>query len=260
MRMEKTFLLSEGELNIFCRQSQPDRGEIRQVVLGVHGLCGSSEDEIQVGVAEEMEIFGAATLRFDFPGHGESPMSDAYLTLPNCKRTLMAAAAYARQQYPQVEELCIFASGFGAYVTLLCLDDLAQMPGTIRLVVQTPDIMMHETLLNMKRISHPTFQAMESITFRQNRFLTIPYSFYEELQENVAMFPCPVPMLILFGENDDYASLEHVREFRQINEDTKLVIIPGTSYDLKERNASNTVMDLARDWFEFQQVLVTDWE
>ena len=260
MRMIKTFTLSDGELNIFCRQSQPDCGEIRQVVLGVHGLCGSSEDEIQVDVAEEMEIFGAATLRFDFPGHGESPMSDAYLTLSNCKRSLMAVAAYAREQYPQVEDLCIFASGFGAYITLLCLEALVQMPGNIRLVVQKPDIMMHETLLNMKRISHPTFQAMESITFRTDRLLTVSYAFYEELQENTALFSCPIPMLILFGEHDDYVSLEHVREFRQINEQTKLVIIPGTSYQLREKDASNTVLDLARDWFEFQQVLVTEWE
>jgi pimeloyl-ACP methyl ester carboxylesterase len=120
--------------------------------------------------------------------------------------------------------------------------------------------MMHETLLNMKRISHPTFQAMESITFRTKRLLTVPYSFYEALQENVALFSCPIPMLILVGEHDDYASIEHIREFRQINEQTKLVIIPGTSYQLREKDASNTVLDLARDWFEFQQVLVTEWE
>ena len=258
--MEKTVMLSRGELQIFCKQTAPDFGEIRHVVLSVHGLGGNTEDDIQTSIAEEMEFFNSATIRFDFPVHGQSPMTDAFFTLENCKASLLAAAEYAKAQYPEVEDLCIFATGFGAYMTLICLKELLELPGSIRLVVQTPSVLMHETLLSMKQISRPTFQAMGEITFNRRRSLTISYSFYEDLRQNIAMVSYPIPMLILHGEYDDYVPMEHIQHLRRLNEDAKLVIIPGASHRFLEEGAWDMVLDLTRDWFEFQQVLVTDWE
>lgn len=253
-------MLSRGELKIFCKQTEPDFGEIRRVVLSVHGLGGSTEDAIQTSIAEEMEIFSSATIRFDFPVHGQSPLTDEFFTLENCKKSLMSAAEYAKEQYPEVEDLCIFASGFGAYMVLICLEELVELPGRIHLVVQTPSVLMHETLLSMKHVSLPTFQAMGEITFRSKRPLTIQYSFYEDLVEHMALVTHPIPMLILHGEFDNYIPREHIQNLRRLNEDAKLVIIPGASHRFLEEGAWDMVLDLTRDWFEFQQVLVTDWE
>lgn len=253
-------MLSHGNLKIFCKQTEPDFGDIRRVVLSVHGLGGSTEDDIQTSIAEEMEIFSSATIRFDFPVHGQSPMTDADFTLENCKASLMAAAGYAKEQYPEVADLCIFATGFGAYITLICLEELVELPGNVHLVVQTPSVLMHETLLSMGHVSLPTFQAMGEIAFRSKRPLTVKYSFYEDLLEHVALTSHPIPMLILHGEFDNYIPMEHILNLRRLNEDAKLVIIPGASHRFLEEGAWDMVLDLTRDWFEFQQVLVTDWE
>ena len=258
--MEKEMVLSRGDLRIFCKQTEPDFGDIRRVVLGVHGLGGNTEDDIQSSIAEEMEIFSSAIIRFDFPVHGQSPHTDEFFTLENCRQSLLAAAEYAKEQYPEVEDLCIFATGFGAYITLICLEDLVELPGKIKLVVQTPSVLMHETLLSMKNISRPTFQAMGEITFSRRRPLTIKYSFYEDLLDNMALVQHPIPMLILHGEFDDYVPREHIQHLRRLNEDAKLVIIPGASHRFLEEGAWDMVLDLTRDWFEFEQVLVTDWE
>ena len=258
--MEKTVMLSRGELKIFCKQTEPDFGEIRRVVLSVHGLGGSTEDAIQTSIAEEMEIFSSATIRFDFPVHGQSPLTDEFFTLENCKKSLMSPSEYAKEQYPEVEDLCIFASGFGAYMVLICLEELVELPGNIRLVVQTPSVLMHETLLSMKHVSLPTFQAMGEITFRSKRPLTIQYSFYEDLLEHMALVTHPIPMLILHGEFDNYIPREHIQNLRRINEDAKLVIIPGASHRFLEEGAWDMVLDLTRDWFAFEQVLLCDWE
>ena len=253
-------MLSRGDLGIYCKQTEPDFGDIRRVVLGVHGLGGNTEDDIQSSIAEEMEIFNSAIIRFDFPVHGQSPHTDEFFTLENCKQSLLAAAEYAKEQYPEVEDLCIFATGFGAYMTLICLEELMELPGNIKLVVQTPSVLMHETLLSMKKLSRPTFQAMGEITFSRRRPLTVKYSFYEDLQENMALTTHPIPMLILHGEFDDYVPMEHIHHLRRLNEDAKLVIIPGASHRFQEEGAWDMVLDLTRDWFEFEQVLVTDWE
>jgi len=258
--MEKEIMLSRGELKIFCKQTEPDFGDIRRVVLSVHGLGGNTEDAIQTSIAEEMEIFSSAIIRFDFPVHGQSPHSDEFFTLDNCRQSLLVAAEYAKAQYPEVEDLCIFATGFGAYMVLICLDDLLDLPGNIRLVVQTPSVLMHETLLSMKNISQPTFQAMGEITFTRRRPLTIKYSFYEELLNNIALAAYPIPMLILHGEYDDHIPMEYIQALRRQNERAKLVIIPGVSHRFQEEGAWDMVLDLTRDWFEFEQVLVADWE
>lgn len=258
--MEKTILLSQGELKIPCRLTVPETGGIQRLVLSVHGFGGSAMDQIQTGIAEEMEMFYCATVRFDFPAHGESPMDSDYLTLPNCVDSLLAVARWAKSQFPEVADLCIFATGFGAYVTLVALEELLALGGNVRLVVQTPSVRMHRTVLAMKGLTEPTFRALDRVTIRAERPFDVTYSFYKQLRDNDVMATQPIPMLILHGEEDDYIPMEDILNFRRINEEAKLVIIPGTSHRFLEDGAWDMVLDLTRDWFEFQQVLCCDWE
>jgi alpha-beta hydrolase superfamily lysophospholipase len=254
--MEKEILLSRDDLTIVCKLSLPDYGDIRRVVLGVHGFGGSTGDEIQAGIAEEMTLFHSASVRFDFPAHGESPMDSDAFTLDNCAKSLMAVAQYAREEFPHIEDLCIFASGFGAYVTLLCLQDLLEMPGKIKLVVQTPSLRMHDTLLAMTHLSEQTLRVMDRFTIPASRPFDVTYQFYKQLRANIALTTYPIPMLILHGEQDAYIPMEDIQNFHRINEDSELVIIPGTSHRFLEEGAWDMVLDLTRDWFEFEQVLL----
>lgn len=254
--MDKELLLSHGKLKIPCKLSLPDYGNIRRVVLGVHGFGGSTGDEIQTGIAEEMTLFHSASVRFDFPAHGESPIGSEGFTLENCTNSLLAVARYAREQFPDVEDLCIFASGFGAYVTLVALQDLLELPGKIKLVVQTPSLRMDRTVLAMTRLSEQTLRALDRFTIPASRPFDITYSFYQELRANMALTTYPIPMLILHGEEDAYIPMEDIQNFHRINEDSELVIIPGTSHRFLEEGAWDMVLDLTRDWFEFEQVLL----
>ena len=259
MNMEKKFILSRNGIDVLCRQTEPDFGDIRRVVVGVHGIGGSSTDSIQSGIAEEMEMFYSATLRFDLPCHAESPVDD--FTVRNCMDSLLAVAQYAREQYPEVEDLCIFASGFGAYITLICLDDLLAMPGKIKLVVQTPSVVMHDTLLALKRVTEPTLRAMGYTRFNLgDRPVTVTYSAWKEMRDNLALVSYDTPFLILHCEEDRVIRSEHIHQFRRINEQSKLVIIPGTTHRFLEEGAWDMVLDLTRDWFEFEQVLCCDYE
>jgi len=259
MCMEKSFLLSCGQLNIPCKVSQPDYGSIRRIVLGVHGFGGSMDDDIQSSIAEEMEIFSSATVRFDFPVHGKSPHGSEALTLQNCVDSLTAVAEFARKEFPEVEDLCIFATGFGAYITLTALQDLVEMPGKVKLVVQTPSVLMHETMLAMCNVNRETLWAMDRVTVKAPRPFEVTYKFYEELQEHIALVTHPIPMLILQGEDDAYIRMHDIQQFHRINEKSKLVIIPGASHRFLEDGAWDMVLDLTRDWFEFEQVLLSDW-
>ena len=254
--MEKSFILSHGNLRIPVCLCHPDHGNVRRVVLGVHGFGGSMTDAIQEGIAEEMTLFSSASVRFDFPAHGESTLDSDYFTLSNCVDSLLAVAAYVKEQYPEVEDLCIFATGFGAYITLVALRDLLELPGRIKLVVQTPSLRMHNTMLAMMKLSRETFRALDRYTIRAPRPFDVTYSFYEDLANNIALTTYPIPMLILHGEEDSYIRSEDIQNFHRINEKSQLVIIPGTSHRFLEEGAWDMVLDLTRDWFDFEQVLL----
>ena len=256
--MEREFSLERNGLTIPCKLSQPDFGDVRRVVLGIHGIGGSMDDAIQQALAEEMELFYSAVLRFDFPAHGSNPSDE--LTLDGCQNTLLAAAAWAKECFPEAEDLCIFASGFGAYVTLLCLPELMELPGKVRLVVQTPSVLMHSTLLSMCRMTPQTLRAMDRTILPAPRPLSITYAFYKQLQQHIALTTHPIPMLILQGESDDYIRSDDVHQFRRVNESAKLVTIPGASHRFLEEGAWDMVLDLTRDWFEYEQVLLSDFE
>ena len=256
--MEKEFILEKSGLQIPVKITESDFG-IRRVVLGVHGIGGSAMDDIQTSLAEEMEFFSSVVYRFDFPAHGESPMDDSFLTLKHCREVLMTVARHAKESYPEVEDLCIFATGFGAYITLTCLEDMLDLPGSIKLVVQTPSVRMHETLLAIKKISKATLRAMDRIRFNATRPFDITYAFYKELESTPALITYPIPMLILHGEYDSVIRQEDIQNFARINEQSKLVIIPGASHRFLEEGAWDMVLDLTRDWFEFEQVLLSDW-
>ena len=257
--MERNVVLTRGDLKIPCKVTVPDFGEIRRVVLGVHGMGGSMVDDIQMSISEEMDLFYSATVRFDFPGHGQSEWEDP-LALQPCLDSMMAAAEFARESFPEVEDLCIFATGFGAYITLLCLEELMELPGTVKLVIQSPCLRMHDNLITMtRRYNKVTLESMERVTLRSKRPIDVTYSFYEELRNAVALTTHPIPMLILHGEDDLYIKMDDIRQFHRINERSKLVIIPGTSHQFLEEGAWDMVLDLTRDWFEFEQVLLSDW-
>lgn len=258
--MEMRYTIENSGRKIPCILQTPEYGEPQRIVLGVHGLGGSMEDEIQAGIAEEMTIFGAASIRFDLPCHGQNRGEENILSLQPCLDTLLAVAADAKAKFPQVEQLCIFATGFGAYLTLLALPQLQQLPGSIRLVVQTPSVCMHATLLAMMQISRETLRALQRRTLNAPKPFDVTYSFYEELLQNVALTTYDQPMLILHGEADDYIHMSDIRAFRSVNDQAKLVIIPGTSHRFLEEGAWDMVLDLTRDWFSCQQVLVTDSE
>lgn len=251
-------MLTKDDLSIPVKVTESDY-EIRRVVLGVHGIGGSARDAIQTSLAEEMEFFSSVVYRFDFPAHGESPLDDSFFSLKNCRAVLMAVAKHARESYPEVEDLCIFATGFGAYVTLSCLEDLMDLPGKIKLVVQTPSVRMHETLLAIKKMTKATLRAMGRVRFNAERPFDVTYEFYKELEDNLVLMTYPIPMLILHGEQDSVIRMEDIQSFARINEQSKLVIIPGTTHRFLEEGAWDMVLDLTRDWFEYEQVLLSDW-
>ena len=256
--MERYFSLSNGQLRVPCKIYEPDFGAPRRCILGVHGFGTGKDTEILSALSEEMSFFGAATVCFDFPAHGESPRDSDALTLDNCIETLLYTAQWAHNRYPDLD-FCVFASGFGAYVTLIAIDQLEELVGKVKLVLQTPNLRMSETLLGMIRMSEEELQAAGRVTLNAERKFDVTYDFYKQVRNYTALTIYDMPMLLLHGEKDEYLPLDDMLNFRRINSGCKLVVIPGADHQFLTPGAWDMVVDLTRDWFEFEQVVLCDW-
>lgn len=255
--METKFWISGGGRETPCILREPDSGKPCQVVLGVHGIGGSKDDEILVSLAEEMELFGTPVLRIDLPAHGEN--DEEIMTLQGCVDTVLDAADYLAERYPSMEELCIFATGFGAYTTLTALQELIELDCRVKLVVQAPYLRMDERVLRMTRVSAVTLEAIEMVIYdAPRRPVGIFYSFYEECVKNPALAAYPIPILILHGQNDNVIPMADIQQLRDLNDRSRLVIIPGAGHRFQEPGAWDMALDLTRDWFEFEKVLLAD--
>ena len=238
---------------------EPDFGALRRCILGVHGFGGSKDTHILQALSEEMSVFGAATVCFDFPAHGDSPMQSDALTLDTCIETLLYTAQWAHNRYPDLD-FCIFASGFGAYITLIAIDQLEELVGPVKLVLQTPNLRMSETILNMVHMTEADLLAAGHATLNADRKFDITFDFYKQIRNYTALTIYDTPMLLLHGELDEYLPLDDMVNFRRINDGCKLVVIPGADHQFLNPGAWDMVVDLTRDWFEFEQVLCCDWE
>lgn len=258
--MERTVLLTPGELQIPCKIYEPDYGSVTRVVIGVHGFCGHKNNAVLRAVADEMVMYGTATVCFDFPAHGESPMSDRALSLRNCVDVLCAVASWVTEQYSGTQS-CIFASGFGAFVTVLAQEELAEILGTVRLVLQTPDFRMADSLLAMKQMTEEAFRKAGRVTIGRvdDRRIEVPFSFYEELRMAISYMDFDMPMLLIHGECDEIVKLKDVEHFRRINEKAQLVIIPGADHQFRGEGQWDMVVDLTRDWFLCEEVLLCEY-
>ena len=259
--MERRFILKENGLRIPCVLEDPEYCTVRRCVIGVHGICGSKDSKILEDIAEEMGLFGAATVRFDFPAHGDNPVTGQDLSLELCQQTLTTVVRWAKRAYPYVD-MCLFATGFGAFITLATLDDLREIQENIKLVLQTPDLDMAHTLLNIGRMTEAEFREAGKMVIGVplQREVEIPYHFYEELQGHMLYDNHHMPMLLLHGELDDLVPLSYLEPFRRFNDQSKLVVIPDADHQFRGAGQWEMVVDLTRDWFEHQQVLLCDWQ
>jgi len=257
--MERTAILTHGMMQIPCRIYEPGFSDVDQVIIGVHGFGGSKNSSVLEAVAEEMFFYRTATITFDFPGHGDSTVPGRDLTLRSCMESLLAVADYARELFPHVEKFGIFASSFGAYVSLLAMDDLVEKLGRPKIVLRAPAVRMNKTFLKVARIDEAALLKKGRAVCGYERKMEIPYSFYEDLVKNNCVADYDMPMMILKAELDDLVEAEDVEFFRLLNGKSCLVTIPGAGHRFDHDGELDMIVDLTRDWFLCEECLLCEY-
>lgn len=238
MRIEKFSI--HRKYDIMCKSFIPENSDVKNVIIGVHGFAGDKESSMLNKLAEGVVASGAVLICFDFPAHGESPVTESELTIENCKKDLLAVAEYISKTYPHTHK-SLFATSFGGYVSLLCYDTLSDF----RFVLRAPAITMPSLLLdNVLKISADTFAAQGFIECGFERKIKLPYSFYTELREQKDLLneEFQRPIYLFHGDLDDIVPLEVILTFANNNKSTELFVIQGADHRFKNAGEIETIV------------------
>ena len=234
-----------------CKAYLPDSGQVKFAVLAVHGFASSKESPTTEALAQAMRPEGAAIYCFDFPAHGTHPAEGDAFTVSACADTLLSMAHHVRKVHSGDVGVGVFASSFGGYMTLRCLDELSSILGdNFALVLRAPAVKMADTLEQVivaNRMGELERRGVVEVGF--SRKFEMRSSFLDELKEYEACIPHGRPMLVLHGTEDDVVPPADIDEFMAQNPLAMLVRIPGAGHVFEGEAQFAIAMGTARDYF-----------
>ncbi len=226
----KYFDIKHSDYIIKCKLFQPC-DTVKGVVIGVHGFAGDKESSALEAVSNGLGD-NYALLCFDFPAHGTSPASDDALLVDNCKRDLLAVFKYVQEHFPKLP-ICIFATSFGGYITLLSMSENSFAPEKV--ILRAPAIKMADVFKN--KIVGEEFDLYRNngtVECGFDRKMNVPFEFYEGLVSNDAFsVGLNVPTLIFCATEDELVDYSVLHSYAETKSNVKIVDVKGATHRFK---------------------------
>lgn len=225
----KTFDIKR-EYRIKCKAYAPSEGDVKRVILGVHGFAGDKESSMLLELAKGIEPNGGALICFDFPAHGDSEADEKHLTVENCIGDLLAVSDWISKNYPTANKF-VFATSFGGYISLLASEKLKDY----RMILRAPAVTMPKVLLeSVLKITPEQFKEQRLVECGFERKIRLPYTFYENLvRYNPFDMEYKNEMLIIHGDKDDIVPIGDVEAFKETHDKVNLLVMKNADHRFK---------------------------
>ena len=206
MTQEKMFLISFEGNDICVVDSCPD-GPVNRVVVLAHGLGGKKNSETHIAAVEAITAQGIATLRFDFPGHGDSSGTTENLTILMGARLIDQMVAVVESRYPK-SNLALFGASYGG--TCILASNVINQAKSIVLRSPVSDYQgVRMRQLGSEGITRWERDGQIEGLISHNR--RTPWAFYQEAGQ-IDFYDkagdCQVPLLIVQGQEDNTVPME----------------------------------------------------
>ena len=231
-----------------CKAHMPASGIVKHAVLAVHGFGGSKESPTYSALARALCPEGIAVYGFDFPAHGAHPAEGEAFTVEACADTLLSVARYVHEAHPA--RAGVFATSFGGFMALRCMDGLTDALGDFALVLKAPAVKMDETFEQviaegqLDRFEDPGF-----IEIDYGRPLRVYRAYLDGLKAQGVCVPHSKPMLVIHGDADTVVMPAHIAEFMKCNPLAELVRIPGADHEFQGEGQLDALVQMAREYF-----------
>ena len=235
MNVEDIKIKSKNNYNISSRLYIPNE-DIDKIVIACHGFGGDKESSAIKYLAETIYKDNIGLICFDFPGHGQSEVNGDKLTISNCINDIEAIETYIKNRFGDKIEINIFATSFGAYITLLKIFTRGTQYNKI--ILRAPAIKMDEIFKDtLLREPFEKFKEKKVTTLGFERKIMISYKFYEDLVNNkiIDLYNNNQHILIIQGTEDDVAPIKDTKEFLSLDpENIELYEIVGADHRMKK--------------------------
>ena len=250
MKEVKFKLKSTNGYNISAKSYLPQESP-KEIIIAVHGFAGDKESSAISLLAKEMTKEGFGVVCFDFPGHGESEVEADKLTIDNCINDIETIEEYIKEKYGKQMKIDLFATSFGAYITLLKIFKYNTKYNKIELSAPAikMDKIFKETLL---RETFEEFQKRGITKLGFDRIMNIPFSFYEELKQNqiLKIYKNSQKILIIQGTEDDVAPIKDTKELIDLDKTNfELFEIRGADHRMKKDGELEKAINKAKEYF-----------
>ena len=208
-----TKIFSNSGYNVSSKIYLPKEINIKAFVIACHGFGGDKESTAIALLAKELNKNNIAVISFDFPGHGESEVLADKLTIKNCMDDINSVGKYIKEIYGNVK-IGIFATSFGAYITILNL--LENKSNYFTIVLRSPAICMDKVFKNsLLKEDFNEFIKRGYSVLGYERKMDISYDFYEALVKNDLFLKYNIDkeIYILHGTKDDIVPIEDIIDF-----------------------------------------------
>lgn len=275
---------------ISCKYSMPvlrDR-PLKGIILGIHGFSGSKESAGLHVLAKKAVPEGYGLVCFDLPAHWKSPAAPGMLTVENAMRDILFMAGECRREFPDLPRF-IFATSFGAYLTLLCCKESGRFSVTAggekgmpaasgqkgipaangendqsaaggeladyRIILRAPAVTMPQVFLSLLNMTAEEFCAKAPLDCTNDpaRPLPVYYSFYESLIRH-SVFDADKEtypsMLVMHGDADEVVPPKEVRRFCGQFPQMDLHMIPGCDHGFTAPGAYEEMCRLTMDYLQ----------
>jgi len=217
------------------------------VLLGVHGFGSSGDSPMLKEIGSALRGKGYTTITFDLPSHGVN--RNAVLTgLDECTKAFEAAVSYARTFD---EPLSVFATSFGAYLTLLHIARSGDVFQNV--ILRAPAVYMDETFDRL--LSERGYdKGAEVWKLGQNYPVYVDRQFREDLRENRLEncdFP-PCAPIVIQGEKDAVVDPKKNEAFfrTKFGEKATFRYFPEADHSFGNEGERDAVLDVVLSVFE----------
>ena len=245
----KYISINNGKYDIFCK-IYTSNSRIQKYIIACHGFGGDKESSAIYELAKESTKHGIDVISFDFPEHGESKLYGGdYFRVDNCISDLKSVYDYVKYEL-HANEINIFATSFGAYITIHAIMQNKINPSKI--VLRAPAIKMHEIFKkSLIKESMNVFKNNKKTILGFEKKLVVNYEYYLDLEKNQIITNNNLPeMLIIQGSDDDIAPIKDTKEFIKINKDKfKLIEIEGADHRFKKPGEIEKVINYTVNYF-----------
>lgn len=206
-----------------------------EIIIACHGFGGDKESSAIIELADKATMHNIGLICFDFPGHGESEVNADKLSINNCINDIISIENYIKSTFQDIP-ISIFATSFGAYITLL---KIFKYQTTYKhIILRAPAIKMDEIFKNsLIRENMSDFKERDFTQLGFERKMDVPYSFYKDLTVNniLNLYNNNQKILIIQGTEDDIAPITDTYEFINLDKtNISLIPIEGADHRMKK--------------------------